>query len=217
MQRLPRDQRWWRTMTSDQVKTFEKELADVIQQLRNLKSPAEGFVGSLSLSANLDHRLSGTRFGPFHNVADFHTYLRSGRPLEQWENKPDVMKVHSRPEAYSVKFTHADLHPNNIAVQDGHITGIIDWEFAGWYPEYWEYTKMYFGELRPNWDGFYAAVEGDPGIKKYPDEKTSELVIWMRMTPWSYDDPQWKPGDDERELDETLAREEAERQGQICR
>jgi hypothetical protein len=76
---------------------------------------------------------------------------------------------------------------------------------------------MYFGELRPNWDGFYAAVEGDPGIKKYPDEKTSELVIWMRMTPWSYDDPQWKPGDDERELDETLAREEAERQGQICR
>ncbi len=51
-----------------------------------------------------------------------------------------------------MKFTHADLHPGNILVQehtvDGggsggkryRITVIVDWETAGWYPAYWEYA-----------------------------------------------------------------------------
>ena len=39
-------------------------------------------------------------------------------------------------------FTHADLHPRNILIgEDGGITGIIDWETAGWYPRYWERVK----------------------------------------------------------------------------
>jgi hypothetical protein len=26
-------------------------------------------------------------------------------------------------------------------VQGDKVTGIIDWELGGWYPEYWEYVK----------------------------------------------------------------------------
>ncbi|KAI1112331.1 hypothetical protein F5Y14DRAFT_422324 [Nemania sp. NC0429] len=26
-----------------------------------------------------------------------------------------------------------------------HIAGIVDWEQAGWYSEYWEYFKLYYG------------------------------------------------------------------------
>ncbi|KAI0803601.1 kinase-like domain-containing protein [Xylaria sp. FL0064] len=41
-------------------------------------------------------------------------------------------------------FTHADLAPRNIMVDDrGKITGLVDWEFAGWYPDYWEYAKIW--------------------------------------------------------------------------
>lgn len=197
-------------MTPEQLKNFGMELAGHLQQMRSLKPPAQGFVGPLSLGSNLDHRLSGTRFGPFEKLADFHTYLRFGRPLEHWADRPWVMKVHSRPETYTTKFTHADLRPNNIMVKEGNITAIIDWEFAGWYPEYWEYTKMYFGELRPRWDNFYKAIE-EGGIRKYPDEKEAELEIWRRMGPFTYDDPQWKPGDDERALEERLRGEEDDR------
>jgi len=75
-------------------------------------------------------------FDPFSNITDFHTYLRRGRPVEHWASEPDVVRTHSRPEKYSVKFAHADLCPTNIMVKDGHIAGIIDREFAGWYPEY---------------------------------------------------------------------------------
>ena len=41
-------------------------------------------------------------------------------------------------------FTHADIAPRNIMVDEqNNITGILDWEFAGWYPDYWEYTQLF--------------------------------------------------------------------------
>lgn len=40
-------------------------------------------------------------------------------------------------------FTHGDIAPRNIMVdENGNITGIIDWEWAGWYPDYWEYAQI---------------------------------------------------------------------------
>ncbi|KAI1776425.1 kinase-like domain-containing protein [Hypoxylon cercidicola] len=39
-------------------------------------------------------------------------------------------------------FTHGDLAPRNIMVQGSRITGIVDWENAGWYPDYWEYANI---------------------------------------------------------------------------
>lgn len=177
-------------MTPDQVKTFGAELGGYIQQLRSLKPPTDGIIGSVNLGENHDSRLDGTAWGPFHSIADFHTYLRLGRPLSHWENEPDVALVHSRPEQYSIKFTHADLRPYNILAKDGHITAIIDWEFAGWYPEYWEYTKMHW-VARPFWGKFFQALEQEPGITKYPDELAAEMAIWTRMYPFSYDGPQW--------------------------
>jgi aminoglycoside phosphotransferase len=36
--------------------------------------------------------------------------------------------------------THGDLTPRNILVQDDVITGIVDWEYSGFYPEYAEYA-----------------------------------------------------------------------------
>lgn len=167
-------------MDSNQLRNFGAELAGYIQQLRSLKPLTQGVIGSVNLGQNHDSRLDGSAWGPFDSVAQFHNYLRLGRPLMHWEDEPDVMLVHSRPVQYSIKFTHADLRPFNILVKDGHITGIIDWEFAGWYPEYWEYTKMHW-VARPFWDKFYQAIEQEAGIAKYPEELAAEVAIWTRM------------------------------------
>ncbi|KAI0631132.1 kinase-like domain-containing protein [Trametes polyzona] len=36
-------------------------------------------------------------------------------------------------------FSHGDLVPENILVDEsGSITGLIDWEYAGWYPYFWD-------------------------------------------------------------------------------
>ena len=44
-----------------------------------------------------------------------------------------------------IVFTHGDLDPRNILVEEGHVTGIVDWEQSGWYPGYWEYVKAMWG------------------------------------------------------------------------
>ncbi|KFY12693.1 hypothetical protein V492_03725 [Pseudogymnoascus sp. VKM F-4246] len=196
MEFLPGDGPDYTNMTPDEIKTFGKELAGYLQQLRSLEPPEEGFIGSVSLGSSMDHRVGHIRFGPFHSVSDFHDYLRLGGPLESWEYDPVVKKIHSRPEPYKVKFTHADLNPTNVQYHNGKIQAIIDWEFAGWYPEYWEYTKMYFAE-GPLYKPFFDAVVGEPGIEKYPEELQAEKDIRRIVSPWRYDDYYGKLLEDE--------------------
>lgn len=50
-------------------------------------------------------------------------------------------KLHESP--HRIVFTHGDLAHHNILVEDGHVTGFIDWEAAGWYPNYWEFTTAW--------------------------------------------------------------------------
>ena len=40
------------------------------------------------------------------------------------------------PQTSSFYFTHADLLPRNILVDGSVITGIVDWNTAGFYPEF---------------------------------------------------------------------------------
>ncbi|KAF2006804.1 kinase-like protein [Amniculicola lignicola CBS 123094] len=57
------------------------------------------------------------------------------------------------PHSQSSVFTHGDIAPQNIMV-DSHthkITGLIDWEFAGWYPDYWEYLRIHKAINNKNW------------------------------------------------------------------
>ncbi|RAL09903.1 kinase-like protein [Aspergillus homomorphus CBS 101889] len=47
------------------------------------------------------------------------------------------------PRSDRTVFTHADIAPRNIMIdEENKITGILDWEHAGWYPEYWEYAQI---------------------------------------------------------------------------
>lgn len=82
------------------------------------------------------------------------------------------------PDIGKFYFTHGDITIGNIIVSgfpgSYAITGIIDWEQAGWYPEYWEYCKILSGVefdhewrtgkwgdkiTRPFEDVFYAVAE----------------------------------------------------------
>lgn len=81
--------------------------------------------------------------GPFADEATFNQVLR---------NPDDPARAGHR-----MSFTHADLNSRNILVDEvvqqdgslgGRVTGIVDWEMAGYYPEYWEYTKALYERFR---------------------------------------------------------------------
>lgn len=183
-------------MTDTEVKSVVKELAGYLQQLRRLESDGRGDnkrpppIGGASGTPGFDIRLGSSPWGPFATAADFHTHVRLGEPLSYWSHEPDVTAVHARAEegrAYAVRFTHGDIAPRNVRVMGGRVTGLIDWEFAGWYPEYWEYTRMFYPGERPYLRRWFDAVEREEGIEKYRQERRAEEAIWARAGPFGYD------------------------------
>lgn len=47
------------------------------------------------------------------------------------------------PHSKAAVFTHGDIKPKNIMVSaDGHITSLLDWEYSGFMPDYWEAAGM---------------------------------------------------------------------------
>ncbi|KAI6108923.1 hypothetical protein EDD16DRAFT_1487903 [Pisolithus croceorrhizus] len=71
------------------------------------------------------------------------------------------------PTDTKVYLTHGDLLPQNIMVEGSTITGIIDWETAGYYPEFWKYSRVHdAGLVTPGWSHVLARVFPGPRREK---------------------------------------------------
>ncbi|KAJ2969309.1 hypothetical protein NUW58_g10019 [Xylaria curta] len=123
----------------DQMRNYLAQMRS-IPNLVNRDEPICNAIGE----AIRDSRIRGeTPVGPFPDEASFSQMLR--------------FSDESSRRGHSIVFTHADLNPRNILIsfvtqEDGtrgwSVTGIVDWEFAGYYPEYWDYTKALFEGFR---------------------------------------------------------------------
>jgi serine/threonine protein kinase len=147
------------------------QLKRMLEELRRLEpSPGTG-VESCTNGSLFDSRMpqSDRRFGPFATIQDFHQWLRAGlRPEkaqdhsdisdEDWKEITDMAAKQDGPWPQPV-FSHADLSPSNILVRGDDIVGIIDWEFSGWYPHYWEYTSAWTSNpLATEWQSILSEI-----------------------------------------------------------
>lgn len=142
------------TMTDKQLDLVAQDLRDYTTELRQIPNNT----GSEFLTCNtlgggiLDWRIGDSQRKElkFRSVNDFNKFLIDDLPIDKkgWKL---IDKAHSA--KHDTVFTHADLNLRNILVDDtGRISAIVDWECAGWYPEYWEYTKMHFTvRFTPRW------------------------------------------------------------------
>ncbi|PWY80248.1 kinase-like protein [Aspergillus sclerotioniger CBS 115572] len=130
------------SMSDEQVKQAVVDLKRYVSELRQIPSNNTEFrICNSQGSGILDWRLADSQREElrFKSEADFNKYLTD--PF--WEDiRRRAAKSHNI--QHQIVFTHADLNPGNILADNGRITGIVDWENAGWFPEYWEYTKAHF-------------------------------------------------------------------------
>lgn len=132
---------------SDQdMSSFARQMQDYVTQLRSIpKAVSPQFaICDTTGGACRDHRIRDANpVGPFVDEEAFNQLLRN----------PD----HPSRRNHSFVLTHADLNFRNILVDEAvqadgttgwRVTGIVDWETAGYYPEYWEYTKSLFESFR---------------------------------------------------------------------
>jgi aminoglycoside phosphotransferase (APT) family kinase protein len=138
----------WDNMQPDQKLLVARELHQHVSQLRKLKGEYIGAVGRGKAVVGQYISLEG---GPFDSEQLFNEFILS----DIVRAAPDILRHYAKfalGDNHEIVFTHSDLAPRNILVnEEGHITAILDWEDAGWYPEYWEYFKA-LQHLKPMQD-----------------------------------------------------------------
>ncbi|KAG5981064.1 hypothetical protein E4U55_003338 [Claviceps digitariae] len=140
------------TLSHSEEAALVCDLREVLSQLRAIPKQVapEYAITNVPGGACYDGRIfmyarydpeEGAFVGPFVDEAEFHNRLRIGA-------LPDI----SHPNGHRIVFTHGDLNMRNILMRNGRFAGFVDWEMAGWFPGYWEYTKAHFATcLHQRW------------------------------------------------------------------
>jgi aminoglycoside phosphotransferase len=132
---------WARRSQSSKARVLEN-LKKTVLELRTLSTPSSA-IASVIGGPLYDGRLPGGEtewLGPFKDIQDFHDHLRND--IQTHGCNDDVNKLIDlhRQHWDGPSFTHGDLSGLNILLRGDDVVGIVDWETAGWYPSYWEYT-----------------------------------------------------------------------------
>ncbi|KAI1194614.1 kinase-like domain-containing protein [Nemania serpens] len=141
--RMARDGWIYRTEQSKQK--ILSQLREMIAELRSVSPPEGTNVGGVDNGPFYDCRLpSKLLWGPFATSREFHEALANDLDIyaEYTDLPSDVSELFQfyRQSDTRLVLTHGDLSSLNIMVEGDAVTGIIDWETAGWFPPYWEYT-----------------------------------------------------------------------------
>jgi len=142
------------SMSSDEYDIISQEMGALLSELRALRVEEFeccSYIGSVGFGEVKDKMLRAGRNerGPFLTEKALHSNIcQRWEDARSWGNpKPNhyievIRRMYAENNNHEIVFTHADLHPSNILVNEGHISGIVDWQDAGWYPEYWEYVTI---------------------------------------------------------------------------
>ncbi|KAI0394956.1 kinase-like domain-containing protein [Xylariaceae sp. FL0594] len=167
------------TLTKTERDTFSRDLHRYLAQLRAVPkevAPHHAICDALGKPC-YDYRIvhgldyeeeRGYFIGPFADEDEFNNTLQIGA-------LPGV----SHTGGHSIVLTHGDLNMRNVLIHNGRLSGIGDWENAGWYPEYWDYTKAHFAtKTHRRWLEVIEEV-----FEKFGDYK-KELAIERQF--WNY-------------------------------
>ncbi|KAF2245033.1 kinase-like protein [Trematosphaeria pertusa] len=177
-------------MTDDDRESIFAELQCILQVMRKWPHPwGKEQICSVLGTAVRSVRIPGHAVGPFESESEFNDHLFSsisGHSFETREKFEETVGVAERLRKmrHPIVFTHGDLKHHNIMVLDGHISGFLDWESAGWYPDYWEFTTpLRFGPRDFWWNELVWRLGGD----KYAAELESEkALVPLTVDAWAW-------------------------------
>ncbi|MCJ1444186.1 MAG: hypothetical protein MMC23_004687 [Stictis urceolatum] len=180
----------WPFLSEDDRERIAKQTADYLAQLRNLQSPMiESLGGKPVYDAFLFPGDYENPSGPLGS--DKALWNKIASSIAHIPEKAQQYLKSRMPPAQPYTFSHRDLTDVNIMVDNGNLSGIIDWEAAGYYPVWWEYVGAGIGHglqdkewknlLRkhmPKYDGAWEFYLDFLSLKRFPtlDERGSKLL-----------------------------------------
>lgn len=176
----------WKDMSADKKRKIIADLSRFVDQLRKMEPPKHWVIGDATLGAAQDFRFGRGKIGPFYSLEAFHSFVRRGHSAKDFP-EPEVGQCHNHQPPYVLKFTHANLCPQNILVDDsGRISALIGWEQSGWYPEYWEYTQLHHATSTEFDDWLEALAKAIP---RYEMELKADNALRAKFNSAMYDRP----------------------------
>lgn len=145
----------WDSLDSHQKLSIANELRSYMNQLRTLKGD---YIGAIDHGKAIIGQIASIEGGPFDSEQQFNEFILG----DIVKSAPDILRHYAKyalMENHDIVFTHSDFSPRNILVDGGRVTAILDWEYAGWYPEYWEYIQA-FRQLKPmpDWPNYLTRI-----------------------------------------------------------
>ncbi|CAN9338327.1 unnamed protein product [Alternaria alternata] len=129
----------WPTLSAVEREHIAKQTAECLLQLRELQSSRMQSLGEQPLfSAFLFRSGFGQPHGPLSS--DDELWATWTPVLKNLPEKARSRLRERMPSAEPFTFTHGDMFWGNIIVKDGNLAGILDWESAGYFPVWWEFT-----------------------------------------------------------------------------
>ncbi|KAI0389308.1 kinase-like domain-containing protein [Xylariaceae sp. FL0594] len=135
----------WKLRSEESRVMILAQLRQMILELRSVPPPPNTGVGNVVGGPFWDCRLSSDLSGgPYATIRDFHEALVNNvMQVEDYTGLPagvpELFDFYKQSK-HELVLTHGDLSSLNILVKGDKVVGIIDWETAGWFPSYWEYT-----------------------------------------------------------------------------
>lgn len=136
----------WPDLSNAEKFSVRDQLDIILEKLRLLPLPSQ-HLGGGNPPQCIDCRM-WKRKSPewMESETQFNDFLFSGNSRPGMEPYVEFVRPMLR-ENHCIVLTYGDLHPRNIlAIRDEEsggirVTGLIDWEVGGAYPEYWEFVK----------------------------------------------------------------------------
>lgn len=163
----------WQGLNKGQKDAIFQDIKRHVCDMRQLKPPPPGLIGSAFQKQVYDTRIGYRFFGPF-DLCSFHSLVRSHlREEDVAESLGNVVEKVQTTD-YRIFFSHADLAPRNVIIRDGRVAAIVDWGYAGWYPEYWEFTKSHYNYFPGEGWGEYLRS----ALPCFESELVAERILW---------------------------------------
>ncbi|KAJ6189814.1 kinase-like protein [Penicillium mononematosum] len=138
----------WPTLSQDEKETIADQVAAALGQLRSFESASMQDIDQGPIYSGWLFGDPKKPFGPFSSDSELWDGLR------HWLHQPSTKVFPERalaafrkrlPNCRPYVLTHGDLNLGNIMVENGRLTGILDWEYAGYFPVWWEYVALHIG------------------------------------------------------------------------
>ncbi|KAG4433131.1 hypothetical protein IFR05_011398 [Cadophora sp. M221] len=168
----------WLERSAESKEKILAQIKNMVDEMRRIPCPSGQGISNVAGGPLFDGRLPGGSYhGSFDTVRDFHRYLREGYEggKEDAHEANRLVEWHDQLSSKPI-FTHGDLNTMNIMIRGDEVVGIVDWETAGWWPEYWEYTSAW--HVNP-YDEFWRQ-----DVDKFLEPREEELDMEKARRRW---------------------------------